>query len=303
MHYTNGSRPYNGKPVSDADIANSGIKVDINIPSQPTQSLVLNASDFNWNSNSSVPSKVGAYTLTLNESGIAKIKSKYSELPFIKWVDNESHSTITGTAQFSIVDRTETFFDTRTVTETIHYQDTEGNQLADDVVKSVTFNRSGVKDTLTNKVTWGAWTPAGSQEIAAVKSPTISGYTPNVMEVPAYEVNADSTNKEVTVIYTKNSSNEPVTPTKPEEPTQPTTPTNPETPSQPEITTNPVENINNDDHVNNTVPVSNEKIVINNQQNKELPQTGNNETIALGGLLLAGLATSFGFGGLKKKNE
>jgi LPXTG-motif cell wall-anchored protein len=82
---------------------------------------------------------------------------------------------------------------TKTITRTIHYVYTDGTKAADDVVQTVTFTRDR-----------GAWTPSDPQSFAAVTSPTIAGYTPNIAVVPGVEVHLGSSFRDITVIYIKN---------------------------------------------------------------------------------------------------
>lgn len=101
---------------------------------------------------------------------------------------------------------TETASESRTKNLTVHYIYADGlvrnGKAADDQhAESVTFNRTGVKDLVTNDIAWNAWDHA-SQTFDEIKSPVISGYTPNQVAINNIAVSADSPAlTEKTVIY------------------------------------------------------------------------------------------------------
>lgn len=70
----------------------------------------------------------------------------------------------------------------RTVTQTIHYVDQNGNPIAPDHTASRHYTRTGDKDLVTGQITWSAWTIADGENGAfdAVESPDIPGYTPDM---------------------------------------------------------------------------------------------------------------------------
>ena len=92
----------------------------------------------------------------------------------------------------------------KTVKETIHYTYEGGAQAAPDHTSSLKFTRTATTDLVTN-ITTGNWIAENGTSFAAVTSPTIKGYTPDLAEVPAVDkITADSPNIEKTVVYTAN---------------------------------------------------------------------------------------------------
>lgn len=86
-----------------------------------------------------------------------------------------------------------------TINETIHYIYAGGKKAHDDVIAEKTFTQNGTKDLVTGDITWR---PVTSQQFASVKSPTISGYTPDYTVVPAVTVNYGDPDINTTVTYT-----------------------------------------------------------------------------------------------------
>lgn len=95
--------------------------------------------------------------------------------------------------------------DSKKVTETIHYKYTDGKQAAKDFQQTVNLTRQSKQDTETDEITWSDWSTA---TIPAVVSPTIKGYTPDIATVDAFNVDGNSTDKTVNVVYTKNNPKE-----------------------------------------------------------------------------------------------
>ena len=92
----------------------------------------------------------------------------------------------------------------KTVKETIHYTYEDGAPAAPDHTSSLKFTRTATTDLVTN-VTTGDWTAENGTSFAAVTSPAIKGYTPDLAEVPAVDnITSDSPNIEKTVVYTAN---------------------------------------------------------------------------------------------------
>ncbi|MGV3061900.1 mucin-binding protein, partial [Streptococcus hyovaginalis] len=91
----------------------------------------------------------------------------------------------------------------RTVTRTIEYKyiDENGAEASATVTQTATFTRTATVDKVTGKVTYTEWTSADA-ELDRVDSPAIQGYTPNMTNVPALTVNADTKDQSVVVIYT-----------------------------------------------------------------------------------------------------
>lgn len=92
--------------------------------------------------------------------------------------------------------------DTKTVTETIHYQYIDGTPAANDHVATIQFTRHGVHDEVNGNDTWDPWTSDG-HSFAAVDSPVLDGYTAHPATVAARTVNSDTPSQEITVVYLK----------------------------------------------------------------------------------------------------
>ncbi|HFI0307115.1 TPA: YSIRK signal domain/LPXTG anchor domain surface protein, partial [Streptococcus suis] len=92
---------------------------------------------------------------------------------------------------------------TRTVTRTIEYKyiDENGQEASATVTQTATFTRTATVNMVTGEVIYGGWASADA-ELDAVDSPVIDGYTPNLANVPALTVDADTENQLVVVIYT-----------------------------------------------------------------------------------------------------
>ncbi|MDW8743675.1 LPXTG cell wall anchor domain-containing protein [Streptococcus suis] len=123
---------------------------------------------------------------------------------------------------------------TRTVTRTIEYKyiDENGQEASATVTQTATFTRTATVNMVTGEVVYTDWTSVDA-ELDAVVSPAIDGYTPNMANVPALTVDADTENQLVVVIYTPNTPVDPETPEEPDTPVDPGTPEDPETPVDP----------------------------------------------------------------------
>ncbi|NME34473.1 YSIRK-type signal peptide-containing protein [Lactobacillus sp. MRS-253-APC-2B] len=101
--------------------------------------------------------------------------------------------------------------DTKTVTETIHYVYEDGPKAgqtaANDVTKSVKFDRVGFKNPFTGEINWNAWTPSATQKFAEVPTPAKTGYTSDLQVVSAKTVGPTDDNLKVTVTYTSDTQN------------------------------------------------------------------------------------------------
>ena len=84
--------------------------------------------------------------------------------------------------------------------QTIHYQYADGKQARPDyTATALVFSRTGTQDLVTENIQWNAWTP--DQVFAAVDTPAVNGYTPDVQTVAPVKVSHDSKDIEQTVIY------------------------------------------------------------------------------------------------------
>ena len=86
------------------------------------------------------------------------------------------------------------------VHQTIHYQYADGKQAQPDyTAKVLAFSRTGIQDLVTENIQWNAWTP--DQTFAAVNTPALNGYTPDVQTAAPVKVSHDSKDIEQTVVY------------------------------------------------------------------------------------------------------
>ncbi|MGE9835261.1 mucin-binding protein, partial [Streptococcus orisratti] len=122
---------------------------------------------------------------------------------------------------------------TRTVTRTIEYKyiDENGQEASATVTQTATFTRTATVNMVTGEVVYTDWTSTDA-ELDAVASPAIDGYTPNMANVPALTVDADSVDSTVIVVYTSDTVPNP-------DPVTPVTPVDPKVPVQPGIPAKP----------------------------------------------------------------
>ena len=86
------------------------------------------------------------------------------------------------------------------VHQTIHYQYADGKKAQPDhTAKAIAFSRTGIQDLVTENIQWNAWTP--DQVFAAVNTPALNGYTPDVQMAAPVKVSHDSKDIEQTVVY------------------------------------------------------------------------------------------------------
>lgn len=89
----------------------------------------------------------------------------------------------------------------RTIGRTINITKPDGKTTA--ITQTVTFTRTGTKDSVTGKITYGAWSNNGKQSLAQLTTPTLDGYKANPEIIPAMDVTPDSTKMTiVNVSYT-----------------------------------------------------------------------------------------------------
>ncbi|AUI77624.1 mucus-binding protein [Lactiplantibacillus pentosus] len=92
----------------------------------------------------------------------------------------------------------------KTVTRTIEYQYTNGTQAAAPVQQSVTFDRTATFDMVTgDQLTYSDWAVATGQSavVAAVTSPTITGYQASSDEVAATTLTSQSQPQTIVITY------------------------------------------------------------------------------------------------------
>ena len=95
------------------------------------------------------------------------------------------------------------------VNRTIDYKYSNGKQAQDTVYDHLTFERTVVIDKVTGDVLSDTWTP--SQDFNDVKTPAISGYTPDNDKVAGSTVKFGDKDIEVTVTYHNNTQNAVIT--------------------------------------------------------------------------------------------
>ena len=106
-----------------------------------------------------------------------------------------------GTTTYTAKDNPQHLDLTHTVKRVITFVGPNGQQLAPTVTQTVTFHRTATKNDVTGKVTYGPWTADGSATFAPVTVPTVAGYTPAELTVPAMAVTATTGDTTVTVKY------------------------------------------------------------------------------------------------------
>ncbi|WP_338380557.1 mucin-binding protein, partial [Fructobacillus cardui] len=96
--------------------------------------------------------------------------------------------------------------ESKVVTETIHYQYSDGTPAADDYTRQITFTRTVSKNLNTQETSYGDW-KSNSATFSSVKSPEIPGYTADQQEISIHDSNVESNDKNFTVTYHKESDN------------------------------------------------------------------------------------------------
>ena len=87
----------------------------------------------------------------------------------------------------------------KSITQTIHYVG-GGNNKPEDNKQTIEFNRTGQKDDVTGKVTYGPWTP-DSKSTTEVKVPVVKGYVADQGTVPSNTYKSTDSDKTITVNY------------------------------------------------------------------------------------------------------
>ena len=107
-----------------------------------------------------------------------------------------------------VKNKTEWVTDSKTVKRTIEYFYADGKPvIATDGKPAVetdtaTFRRNGLKDLVTGKVEWNAW--SGAMQFDSRSAMSFNGYTPSMKTIPAATVTSSSKDWVVKVYYTKN---------------------------------------------------------------------------------------------------
>lgn len=94
--------------------------------------------------------------------------------------------------------------DSKAINETIHYVYENGKQAQPDYKATpITLTRTGQKNLVTGKITWGNWKQSANQ-FGAVKTPAITGFTPDIASVSAIPVTFNTSDIVKTVTYRVN---------------------------------------------------------------------------------------------------
>ena len=186
VHYVYGSGPKKGQPAApdvteEKTFTRTGVKNDV------TGEVTWNS----WTPTQTVnPVKspdVPGYVPTANESKTFEV----------------NHDTPAQSQTIYYNPKTETVTETTKVPVTVHYVygsgPKKGQPAAPGVTEEKTFTRTGVKNDVTGKVTWGNWTP--TQTVNPVKSPDVPGYVPTENESKTFEVSHDTPAQSQTIYY------------------------------------------------------------------------------------------------------
>ncbi|WP_125762508.1 mucin-binding protein [Companilactobacillus hulinensis] len=172
--------------------------------------------------------EIPGYFNTPSDYSTSTLIDKYEKLGYKVTLDNFPTDGIIFT-EYGIVPeftvtlkhRTEDVTDKRAVTQTIHYQNNNGEKLRDDTINTINFERTGTKDLVTGETEYKDWI-SDNERFDEITAPVIDGHTATNGTIQAIPVSSESPDNEQTVIYTKNQT--PVTPDNPDEPDNPTTP-------------------------------------------------------------------------------
>lgn len=94
--------------------------------------------------------------------------------------------------------------DSKVINETIHYVYDNGTQAQPDYKATpITFTRTGQKNLTTGEITWGNWKQSANQ-FNEVKTPAITGFTPNITSVSSIPVTPNTNDINKTVTYRAN---------------------------------------------------------------------------------------------------
>ena len=123
----------------------------------------------------------------------------------------DTNDTVDQNVTIRLRHKTTSVAEEKTVKETIHYIYDGGATAAPDHTSTLKFTRTATTDLVTN-ITTGNWTAENGTSFAAVTSPAIKGYTPDLAGVPAVDnITANSDNIEKTVVYKANPASAKVT--------------------------------------------------------------------------------------------
>nr|WP_243673721.1 hypothetical protein [Lactiplantibacillus plantarum] len=89
---------------------------------------------------------------------------------------------------------------TKTITQTVHYQDQARHTLQADTIRTLTFTRSGIEDAVTGVATYRDWAPTGLN-FTAISAPTIAKYHALTATTQAVAITAASADDVQTLTY------------------------------------------------------------------------------------------------------
>ncbi len=97
---------------------------------------------------------------------------------------------------------TDTTPETKTITQTVHYQSNNGTPLHTDTISTITFTRTKVVDHVTGAVVYSGWsTSKDDNTFVSVPAIAIAGYHPSVTGTQAVTVTPDSADDVQTIDY------------------------------------------------------------------------------------------------------
>ncbi|MGO1971138.1 MAG: mucin-binding protein [Levilactobacillus brevis] len=97
---------------------------------------------------------------------------------------------------------TDTTPETKTITQTVHYQANNGTPLHTDTISTITFTRTKVVDHVTGAVAYSGWsTSKDDNTFVSVPAMAIAGYHPSVTGTQAVTVTPDSADDVQTINY------------------------------------------------------------------------------------------------------
>ncbi|KIO97009.1 phosphate ABC transporter permease [Levilactobacillus brevis] len=97
---------------------------------------------------------------------------------------------------------TDTTPETKTITQTVHYQANNGTPLHTDTISTITFTRTKVVDHVTGTVAYSGWSTSKDDNIfVSVPALAIAGYHPSVTGTQAVTVTPDSADDVQTIDY------------------------------------------------------------------------------------------------------
>lgn len=152
---------------------------------------------------------------------------------------------------------------TKTVTQTVHYQDQSGQMLQTDTIRALTFTRSGIEDAVTGVATYRDWEPT-VLNFTALTAPTIAKYHVLTVTTQAVTITADSVDDVQTLTYVLDNLT-PTEPTKPIEPTKPVEPTGNDDLLKPAQSTTPAKSVHLLQPTKSTTIVKADHVTTSNQ--------------------------------------